>query len=1006
MDDRANMCSTSMMAASLVAPQTATFGIKSEAPQEATFVVPGKAKSEAPQETTPNSFQSMDDSASECSTVMTAATIDPVAYWQQHAAVRLTQQHWANETDDTDSAESCRNKGCGSWGASGTTAHGAAHGAACGAAYAGWGGVAPTAPTTHGNSTGWGSPAAPTVMPGSEDTATRLALAAPKAAAATRAPSPVSWEDVHANMRPTRVAGQLPNQPQAWSTATNEDVSVVSTAWSDAKSDLSNQWGDSAFWQRSSSRSNASKSGANNAAGGREVAEWEDAAARSSRGSGWTSGKYVPPSKPVGGRGQGDALGGGTRGGAERSAEAGAYTWESSGGRMSAAGGDGGGTTWERSQGGRSAIGGGGGGKTTWERSIGGTSAAGGGGTTCRRSNGMSAGSAGGAGVGASTWESSSGGFSPAAGDSFGATVAAGGTGSADSWRVGATNGGLGKRGRRRLPNSIGTNELEWRSKESDSPTHSNTSSQSATAANERAQGAGRGPLGTDRGGGWGMDMGEATGAFVHGEFESLPRGGQGLLGGDAGDAIGGWRLGKDMGGSARGSLGKVVGKDMGGVAAGGGLNVVAVKLRPTIGAALYVSNAGAVERARAAVALALVGVRGAAGGGFSTCGHRGISALVFDATPDGFQEAQRLTLQFEREGRGRLGFARKLVPLVDQSGKKNLFGYFATQQDVTDFNRFGKGKGPLKVDVKRRWEVVDEPLQRMKQQAAHAELYKSQVVEMSHKMVKLRIKSSQLQESRQQLESALEAEKQQRLQLEGQVVSTEQLMHIKEAEMQAIVARNKQLAAQHEEEVASLEEAFARNAEEAKRRCRAGVAQLKEQQQQEVRLLPCRGGVKQAGLESESMDEPVRLVDVCEGPQEESGAALDRVECCGMVKVGRRVGGGGGDGDGSEVGRGEGVESEVVGKERAGSEVVGGEWSGSDTGRREKVGTEFGRWKVRSVVEGGEEARSIEEEGVVVGGEGGKQAEGVREEDMRKIEKQVLSVCGEQGEKELCGAV
>ncbi|CAI5494944.1 unnamed protein product [Closterium sp. Naga37s-1] len=1267
----------------------------------------------------------MDDDRSSVSTSTAAASIlDPVEYWRQHGAMRPTQRHWASESlsDDTDAEDSWHDKDCGAGGGGG-----------------GGGGTA-------------------------------------------------------------KGAGLVAS---AFSTSAVPATATVA------------------------------------------------ALRRSGKGSGRTSGRFVPPRKWAGGRGQGQVAGVVARGGAEGRVEAGASVWERSSGGMSAAGG-GGGTTWERSIGGRSAAGGGGGttwersiggrsaggggGGTTWERSIGGRSAAGGGGgtsggrsagggggwTTCRRSNGMSAGSAGGTGVGVSTWESSSGGFSPAAGDSFGAAVAGGGTGSADGWGVGAANGGLGKRGLRLAPNSMGANGLEWRSKESDSPTHSHTSSQSATAANERVQGAGRGPLGVNAGsrmdewvrtnyslvrGGPASGVGASSaaanqacatpGATAEPRVEQKPQ----------------LRMETDMGGVALGGTSMWSQSSYGAqselhssvlrLPAGGesSSEYIPPMSELEVGFSDSVSNADAVDRARAAAALAVVGIRGARGGGFctgaraaapavsaaaaaaasvhpwqtmgvlrdedededeecgeeeggereedeedeedgeddeddeddydgegresssyaaaagQTCttdddkhspavarflkhlsmmgkeqilaqdcqykctacragkgeihwwpgihsllqhaetirsrrisehrafaaavhvhlrergvvlegggagregeegtlqgqwrgvegwraeeenamvlwppvvivrntrlqrgadgqvsdevgwvgmgspelreqfadykcivktkhaygpqGHRGISALVFDSSPDGFQEAERLAQQFEREGRGRLGFTRRLVPLEDQSGKKNLFGYFATQQDVTDFNRFGKGKAPLKVDLKRRWEVVEEPLQRMKQQAAHAEQYKSQVVEMSHKVVKLRIKSSQLQESRQQLESALEGEKERRLHLEGQVVSTVQLMHIKEAEMQAIVARNKHLAAQYEEEVASLEEAFARNAEEAERRrgavegreadlertestqrtelcgkvadhqhaaatrtpqrqlssssgiristrslpaprlslplfislslrlsrslflsviapsfplyhpfphslspnftrplpithslfpslahslphCltdsdnhssavlgslhapavfQAGVAHLEEQQQQQdKRSLPCRGGVKQAGLKSEFEEPPVH---VCEGLQEESVAALDQVECGSMVKVGRRVGVGGGDGDESEVGVVEGAGSEVVGKERAGIDVVGGEWSGSEAGDGEEVLSEVGRRGVGSVVEVGEEAGSVQEKGVLVEGQGEEQAEGVREEEMRKSEKQVLGVCGEQGEKESFG--
>ncbi|CAI7754480.1 unnamed protein product, partial [Closterium sp. NIES-53] len=189
--------------------------------------------------------------------------------------------------------------------------------------------------------------------------------------------------------------------------------------------------------------------------------------------------------------------------------------------------------------------------------------------------------------------------------------------------------------------------------------------------------------------------------------------------------------------------------------------------------------------------------------------GHRGMSILVFDATPDGFKEAERLAQQFEREGRGRVELTRRSAPLVDRSGKRNLFGYLATQQDVDEFNRCCKGKAALKVEVKRRREMVEEPMRRMREQAAQAGMYKSQVVEMSHKLVEVKIEKSQLQEHleeekerRQQLACELEGEKQQRQHLESTVLNAARLMQMKEEEVQAVVARHKKLAAQHKEEV------------------------------------------------------------------------------------------------------------------------------------------------------------------------------------------------------------
>ncbi|CAI5479471.1 unnamed protein product [Closterium sp. Yama58-4] len=139
---------------------------------------------------------------------------------------------------------------------------------------------------------------------------------------------------------------------------------------------------------------------------------------------------------------------------------------------------------------------------------------------------------------------------------------------------------------------------------------------------------------------------------------------------------------------------------------------------------------------------------------------------LVFEASVDGLLQAEQLSALFQADGRGRQGWIRRTAAsLVDKSGKRNLFAYMAQEGDVAEFNRHTKGKTQLRVDVKKRYAVVDERLRAVRERAAQAPNLEATVAMMSHRIVSGQVAASQLQA---ELEQAKEANRKLLAMLEG----------------------------------------------------------------------------------------------------------------------------------------------------------------------------------------------------------------------------------------------
>merc|ERR1711915_136334 len=93
--------------------------------------------------------------------------------------------------------------------------------------------------------------------------------------------------------------------------------------------------------------------------------------------------------------------------------------------------------------------------------------------------------------------------------------------------------------------------------------------------------------------------------------------------------------------------------------------------------------------------------------------GHLGMSVLIFEESAMGYLEAEHLHKQFLKEGRGKDDWEQRQV-LFDPVGKRILYGYFGTKEEMEIFNRHSKGKTSLKYDMRSYHKMVVEPMRQM----------------------------------------------------------------------------------------------------------------------------------------------------------------------------------------------------------------------------------------------------------------------------------------------------
>lgn len=96
--------------------------------------------------------------------------------------------------------------------------------------------------------------------------------------------------------------------------------------------------------------------------------------------------------------------------------------------------------------------------------------------------------------------------------------------------------------------------------------------------------------------------------------------------------------------------------------------------------------------------------------------GHRGMSVLIFEDTARGYLEAERLHKHFAEQGTDRDAWDRRRV-LHNPGGKRQLYGYMATKEDMDFFNRHCQSKTRLKFEIRSYHETVVSQINQMSEE-------------------------------------------------------------------------------------------------------------------------------------------------------------------------------------------------------------------------------------------------------------------------------------------------
>ncbi|XP_076934296.1 protein SUPPRESSOR OF GENE SILENCING 3-like [Bidens hawaiensis] len=111
----------------------------------------------------------------------------------------------------------------------------------------------------------------------------------------------------------------------------------------------------------------------------------------------------------------------------------------------------------------------------------------------------------------------------------------------------------------------------------------------------------------------------------------------------------------------------------------------------------------------------------------FGPEGHLGMSVLIFDTSAVGYLNAERLNNHFNRQGLDRNAWNHQ-PNLFTPDGKRQLYGFLATQQDLNIFNQHSPGKLKLKYELASYQEKVVKELKKMSKDSQELLWYKKKI--------------------------------------------------------------------------------------------------------------------------------------------------------------------------------------------------------------------------------------------------------------------------------------
>ncbi|VVB17461.1 unnamed protein product [Arabis nemorensis] len=110
--------------------------------------------------------------------------------------------------------------------------------------------------------------------------------------------------------------------------------------------------------------------------------------------------------------------------------------------------------------------------------------------------------------------------------------------------------------------------------------------------------------------------------------------------------------------------------------------------------------------------------------------GHRGMSVLIFESTATGYVEAERLHRDLVEQGLDRNAWDRRRRWV--SGGRRQLFGFLATKQDLDEFNQHSHGKTRVKFELKSHHEMVVKDLRQIAEDNQQLKWYKNKLTKQS----------------------------------------------------------------------------------------------------------------------------------------------------------------------------------------------------------------------------------------------------------------------------------
>ncbi|KAF0888595.1 hypothetical protein E2562_016064 [Oryza meyeriana var. granulata] len=108
--------------------------------------------------------------------------------------------------------------------------------------------------------------------------------------------------------------------------------------------------------------------------------------------------------------------------------------------------------------------------------------------------------------------------------------------------------------------------------------------------------------------------------------------------------------------------------------------------------------------------------------------GHRGMSVLIFESSAVGYVEAERLHEHFVRQRTDRDAWQNHKVIFLP-GGKRQLYGFLATKDDMEMFNRHCHGKSRLKYEMRSYNEMVVTQMKQMSEDNQQLNYLKNKMV-------------------------------------------------------------------------------------------------------------------------------------------------------------------------------------------------------------------------------------------------------------------------------------